>query len=322
MQPGFKMSRTLRLTATAGSSTTSTAGPSAPRPSASLVIVNQQNQVLMVHRNPEARSFGGVHVFPGGNYDEKQDASLQITAIRETFEETGILLASPPLSDSSVISQSEWDQARQALHTGTLPFTEFLNKHGLEPDANSLLPFTQWTTPKNIPRRFCTQFYVAFLPASSLPGFSTGTKQACLPTSDGGQEVISARFVHPNDALDEFHKKQITLMPPQFYILYTLSTILSGNTNTKDQRHRVTQLSQGAFGHLSINPKRLLMNSEESEEQVILTFEGDQTRGGQPGRLHRALVKFEKGGAVAEIDLQRNFDIFIDVKPEFVSSKL
>jgi len=261
-------------------------------------------------------------VFPGGNYDEKQDVSLRMTAIRETFEETGLLLAPRPSSNSSAISQSEWDHARQAIHTGTLPFTEFLNKHGLEPDANSLLPFTQWTTPKNIPRRFCTQFYVAFLPASSLSGFSSGTKQAYLPTSDGGQEVISARFVHPNDALDEFHQKQITLMPPQFYILYTLSTILSGNTTTKDQHHRVTQLSQGAFGHLSINPKRLLINSEESEGQVILTFEGDETRGGQPGRLHRALVKFEKGGAVAEIDLLRNFDIFVEVNSEFVSSKL
>ena len=158
-------------------------------------------------------------------------------------------------------------------------------------------------------RRFRTQFFITFLPASPSSGFSTGTKHERLPTSgmrslspsscfftltlpDGGQEIVSARFLHPSDALLEFRRKQITLMPPQYYILFTLSQLLSGRVNTQEQRDQVESLSRGAFGNMSINPK-LLRNGRYN---VVLTYEGDETRGGPPGRLHRALVKFEKGG--------------------------
>lgn len=81
-------------------------------------------------------------------------------------------------------------------------------------------------------------------------------------------------------------------MPPQYYILFTLSQLLSGRVNTQEQRDQVESLSRGAFGNMSINPK-LLRNGRYN---VVLTYEGDETRGGPPGRLHRALVKFEKGG--------------------------
>ena len=160
-------------------------------------------------------------------------------------------------------------------------------------------------------RRFRTQFFITFLPASPSSGFSTGTKQERLPTSgmrscslssfiiltlpDGGQEIVSARFLHPSDALLEFRRKQITLMPPQYYILYTLSNLLSGRVNTQEHRDLVENLSRGAFGNMTFNPK-LIGNSESKQDKVVQTYEGDETRGGPPGRLHRALVKFEKGG--------------------------
>ncbi|KAF8621888.1 hypothetical protein AX15_007441 [Amanita polypyramis BW_CC] len=296
--------------------------PAAPRSSASLIVVNQRNEILLVHRNPEARSFAGVHVFPGGNYDSQQDPSLEITAIRETFEESGVLLASPTSSESA-ISQSEWDEARHAVHTGTLSFGGFLDRHDLKPGVDSLLPFTEWTTPPSMPRRFRTQFFVAFLPATPSSVFSSGTRQERVPKPDGGLEVVSARFLHPSDVLSEFSRKEITLMPPQFYILYTLSTILNGTVNTQEQRDQVERLSRGAFGHLSLNPKQLLTRDEENKRgRMILTYEGDEARGGPPGRLHRVLVKFEKHGGASEIELQRNFDISTDLAELKPSSKL
>ncbi|KAJ7256475.1 NUDIX hydrolase domain-like protein [Mycena haematopus] len=279
--------------------------PATPRPSASLVIINSRNEVLFVHRNPEARSFGGVHVFPGGNLDPTQDSSLAITAIRETFEEAGILLASGPTPADTVL-----DAARHAVHAGKTSFQAFLTEHNLVPDVQALLPFTQWITPPFAPRRFQTQFFIAFL--NSPSDFSSGAREDRIPKPDGGLEVIAARFIHPDAVLAEFSEGKITLMPPQFYVVHTLATILSGGATTADQRARVEELARGAFGKMVINPQRLPGPADE-QGRTVLTYEGDHTRGGPEGRLHRATVLTGKGGITSEITLERNFDIFKEI---------
>ncbi|KAJ7766769.1 NUDIX hydrolase domain-like protein [Mycena metata] len=283
-----------------------------PRPSASLVLINSRNEVLFVHRNPVARSFAGVHVFPGGNLDAKQDASLAECAIRETFEESGILLASGPTPPDDVL-----DTARNAIHAGQTPFRDFLSQHGLAADVRALLPFTQWITPAFAPRRFHTRFFIAFLGSASASGFSSGAREDRIPKPDGGQEVIAARFVHPDAVLAEFAAGTITLMPPQFYIVSTLASILRGGATTAEQRARVEKLAVGGFGSMVINPRPL---GKAEEGRVTLTYEGDQTRGGPEGRLHRAHVRSTKGGITTEIKLERNFDIFTEI--DLVASKL
>ncbi|KAJ7940199.1 NUDIX hydrolase domain-like protein [Mycena leptocephala] len=284
-----------------------------PRPSASLVVINSRNEVLFVQRNPEARSFAGVHVFPGGNLDTAQDASLAVTAIRETFEEAGILLASGPTPSDAVL-----DTARHAIHAGKTPFQAFLTQHNLVADVQALLPFTEWITPVFAPRRFHTRFFVAFLGAASSTGFSSGAKEDRIPKPDGGQEVIAARFVHPDDVLAEFTAGKITLMPPQFYIMQTLADILRGDATTATQRALVEDLARGGFGRMVINPQRL--GPPDAQGRVVLTYEGDHTRGGPKGRLHRATILAGKGGVTSEIALERNFDIFTEI--EVVPSKL
>lgn len=115
-----------------------------------------------------------------------------------------------------------------------------------------------------------------------------------LQYEDGGLEVISARFITPESALAECNEGKITFMPPQFYIITTLASILRGEKNTAAQRATVQQLSQGAFGQMVINPRRL--KEPDTEGRAILTYEGDETRGGSKGRLHRALVRLDKAG--------------------------
>lgn len=284
-----------------------------PRPSASLVVVNERNEILLVHRNPKARSFGGMTVFPGGNYDKKQDSSLAITAIRETFEESGLLLASANGSSSTSVDDELLDEARHSIHQQKLLFQEFLDSNHLRADSNALLPFTQWITPPGPPRRFQTQFFVTFLPAAPT-GFKSGARQERIPKPDGGQEVISARFVHPNDALCEFREGKITFMPPQFYILTTLSDILQGSRNMEEQQKKVELLSRGAFGRMVMNPRPSKPQDEDlAQGYSILTYEGDETRGGSRGRLHRAKLRIVDG-AIKEITLQRNFDIFNEIE--------
>ena len=83
-------------------------------------------------------------------------------------------------------------------------------------------------------------------------------------------------------------------MPPQYYLLSTLADILQGPTNTLTQRERIQTLSRGLFGKMVITPQRY--KKDDGMGRVILTYEGDETRGGPKGRLHRALVKMTKDG--------------------------
>ena len=94
-----------------------------------------------------------IQVFPGGNYDPQQDTSNRLTAIRETFEESGVLLAAPKASSSSAPpNQATLEIARKLIHAQSMSFTSFLADNGLTPNADALLPFTQWVTPPNTPR--------------------------------------------------------------------------------------------------------------------------------------------------------------------------
>jgi 8-oxo-dGTP pyrophosphatase MutT (NUDIX family) len=93
-------------------------------------------------------------VFPGGNTDAG-DGSPEVTAIRETFEESGVLLASsssPSKDTARWPRDDEKETARKEVHAQRLAFGAFLDKHGLTPDEHALLPFSQWITPATAPK--------------------------------------------------------------------------------------------------------------------------------------------------------------------------
>ncbi len=100
-----------------------------------------------------------------------------MTAIRETFEETGLLLASatssdsesesevvppPCLSDSD--SEAALDASRESIHTGRTLFRDFLQQHALSADVKALLPFTEWITPLGPSRCVVSLFHLTFTP--------------------------------------------------------------------------------------------------------------------------------------------------------------
>ncbi|KZT69794.1 hypothetical protein DAEQUDRAFT_726103 [Daedalea quercina L-15889] len=286
--------------------------PSTPRKSASVIVVNSQNEVLLVQRNPKSQSFAGAHVFPGGNYDQKQDDSIGMTAIREVFEETGLLLAAKVMRRGGRPSDAEMDLAREEVHAQRQLFKDFLSQHNLELDLSLLWPFTQWVTPPTLARRFHTQFYLAFLEDAPSSGFKSGRKQERLPTPDGEQEVIAARFVHPQTALADARANKIALMPPQVYLLTTIADILAENENAEAQQERLRDLSQGVFGRMVVQPRALPHRDEQG--RTIFVYEGDEARGGSKGRLHRSLARFERNGVATDVVLQRNFDVFTELE--------
>lgn len=167
-----------------------------------------------------------------------------MAAIRETFEESGILLAKSKKTGSffTEISDSEREEGRKAVHAGTTKFAELLAKWGAEPDTASLLPFTRWITPPNVAKRFSTQMYLYFLPlgsvsptkhaapASTPPGSGLAEEDEIVipnPTPDGGIEHTAARFLPPNKWIDLARSNRIILFPPQFFLTLLLAPYLS-----------------------------------------------------------------------------------------------
>jgi len=163
----------------------------------------------------------GASVFPGGRVEDA-DADLPITgdvaalaaalgcdertarallggAVRETFEETGVLLGSPML---------DLRASRAAVETGELPFGELLRAHGVTIDAATIVPWARWITPRGEPRRYDTRFFVAALP--------DGAEAADVTT-----ESSAADWLPIGEALAQAQREQRWLMPP------TASTLVS-----------------------------------------------------------------------------------------------
>lgn len=78
---------------------------------------------------------------------------MAVTAIRETFEETGLLLvSSDEPSTTAPLDDAQLEDARHRIHQQKLLWQEFLDSRRLRLDVSALLPFTQWITPKEAPR--------------------------------------------------------------------------------------------------------------------------------------------------------------------------
>lgn len=184
------------------SRTTSAAAQSPPaRPASTVILVRpaaSEFEVLMVRRLANAAAFADVFVFPGGvvrpdDYaaGSKSDglspieAMARLTerggrppadagtaqaffraAIRELFEEAGVLLARDSLGSSARLSDARerWAAHREALQADRGALTDILGGEGLIPDDRGLIYFSHWVTPLGAPRRFDTRFFVGEMP--------------------------------------------------------------------------------------------------------------------------------------------------------------
>lgn len=118
-----------------------------PKPSASIVLLSPTNQVLLLHRVKTSSAFPSAHVFPGGNLSEFHDGPVpppedskrhedsqayRLGAVRETFEESGILLARDKTNPGSLLNlpAAERDKARKAIYGNESKFNEWLDSVG------------------------------------------------------------------------------------------------------------------------------------------------------------------------------------------------
>ena len=225
--------------------------PAIPRPSSSVVVVSPNNQILLLQRVRQSSSFPSAHVFPGGNISEAHDGRVpppeaperhvdsdvyRMAAIRETFEESGILLAMDQSGETLLqVPEAEREEGRKAIHSNTTSFPKWLNEKGGKPDVAGLTPFTRWVTPTNVPKRFTTQMYLYFLPtlnSTSLTETSASDEEAEVkiptPTTDGGLEHTTARFLPASAWLRLAQEGRIIMFPPQFFLLHQIAQHFDG----------------------------------------------------------------------------------------------
>lgn len=187
--------------------------PSNPLPSATILLLRDGAsglEVFMVKRHHQIDFASGALVFPGGKLDphdndpalrahadgaEKLDdlkLSLAACAIREGFEESGILLARKPGSSSYIDAAASSALApwRPKLNNSEVGLAEFLTRENLRLACDALVPFAHWVTPVFMPKRFDTFFYLA------------ATPEGQLGRHDGSESVDSV-WVNPNEAIND-----------------------------------------------------------------------------------------------------------------------
>ena len=160
-------------------------------------------------------------VFPGGKVDRKdkafveglkstdrQQIELKITAIREMYEECGILLARH-LNSDTLITSYEATQIR--ARNANSEVLEMTRSESFELATDQLIRFAHWITPPQRPKRFDTHFYIA--PA---PGFNT------KPIVDG-YEIVDAKWYRPCDILKEVYSGDLKLVLPTMMNIIKLS---------------------------------------------------------------------------------------------------
>ena len=188
----------------------------AARPASTALLLRdnaarREIEVFMMVRHHQIEFSSGALVFPGGSVDqndreiaaqpelysggqglEESALSFRIAAIRETFEESGILLARPKgaatLIDATRASDIEAAH-RAALCEGKTTFLQVLADNDLRLALDELVPYAHWITPEGMPKRFDTWFFLAAAPPDQLGAHD-------------GRESTDSIWVSPREALE------------------------------------------------------------------------------------------------------------------------
>src|SRR5690349_19776304 len=193
-------------------------------------------EVYMLRRKPSMAFAPGAYVFPGGSVDQRDadeevawagpgvdhwgwvfDAPAELAralvcaAVRETFEEAGVLLAGPS-PDTVVSDTAPYAHARQQLVDREISFAELLGAAGLGLRTDLLRPWANWVTPKPERRRFDTRFFLATVPDGQRADGATS-------------EATDAGWYRPGVALDEWQAGTRGMLPPTWTTLAELEDL-------------------------------------------------------------------------------------------------
>jgi len=213
-----------------------TSTPAEPRNAATIVLMREgvaqepgALEVYLLRRHLGMAFAGGMAVFPGGGVDPRDfdhavdwvgpppeewaarmgvevplARALVCAAVRETFEESGVLFAGP--TDDSIVEDTtgaDWEEDRRRLEARELSFTDFLSRRELRLRSDLLRVWGAWLTPVFEPRRYMTRFFVAELP----PG---------QETRDVSTESVEVSWLSVREAITAADKQEMLVLPPQY----------------------------------------------------------------------------------------------------------
>ena len=198
-------------------------------------------EVFLVRRHDNVAFMGGAHVFPGGRVDPadqlagrevgnddpearmrdrsaKDAIAFQVAAVRELFEEAGVLLARSSDGDTArgpIVSIADgavdrFDGYRRALLDGDITLRDLLERERLCVALDALALFAHWVTPVVETRRFDTYFFLAIAPDSQ-------------DAAHDDRETTHGVWVRPADALERCLRGELALPPPTWTTLRALS---------------------------------------------------------------------------------------------------
>ena len=213
--------------------------PAEPKQAATVLLLRDGVPGLEVYLLRRTRGMpfaGGMTAYPGGGVDprdgdvetawagpsparwahafgcdERTARELVCAAVRETFEEAGVLLAGAADGDGvggvvPDVSGEDWEAQRQALLARELSLAELLADRGLALRSDLLRPFAHWITPPGEPRRYDTKFFVAALPVGQEARHVTG-------------EADEVSWLTPSAALAEMADGTRPMLPPTIHTL-------------------------------------------------------------------------------------------------------
>jgi 8-oxo-dGTP pyrophosphatase MutT (NUDIX family) len=214
---------------------------------ATVILVREEDEkpfeVFLVQRHKKQSFMGGAFVFPGGALDpaDCDDALMQhmtgvsiedavnrlnesetprdkamglyFTAVRETFEESGILLADLDV-DTSHNFAGRFSGYREEIHDGVLTLKDLAVKENIQYALNLLMPYARWITPKFESKRFDTRFFLARKPKHQN-------------AEHDHKELVESLWMTPEKALEKNFNQEIMLMPPTLKIIEELTAYIS-----------------------------------------------------------------------------------------------
>jgi len=256
--------------------TDGTLTPVEPRRAATVMLLKDTDTGPVVHllRRRTTMAFAaGAYAYPGGGVDPRDDdrtvrwagptrawwadrlgtddASAQAivcAAVRETYEEAGVLLAGP--TADTVIEDTtgdDWEADRAALVARELSFAEFLDRRGLVLRSDLLGAWTRWITPEFEPRRYDTWFFVAALPAGQR-------------TRDVSTEADRTVWLRPAAAAQAYDRGELVMMPPTVATLRQLA--LCGSASDTLARARERDLTP------------VLATARLTDDEIVLSWPG------------------------------------------------
>ena len=239
------------------------------QPAATVMLVRDASEpgieVFMLRRTASAVFGAGMYVFPGGRVDpadggdaiagycigrDDESASKElgiaggglaywVAAIRECFEEAGVLLA--VRRDGSPLALREED--RRAVHDGTLSMSALCRRDDLVLDLSSTHYVAHWITPQGERRRFDTRFFLTEAPADQEP-------------LHDDHETVESLWVRPEEALRQQAAGELTMMPPtvanlQFLLPHTTAaSALAAGAAVGEPPRILPKLRLGADGSI------------------------------------------------------------------------